>query len=189
MSVVASNLIMGPGTLYTGLFGATEPTDVSVNTTPQASAWTDVGGTDGGVTVNIDQKFTELMVDQIVDSVGRKLTQREVSFDTNLAEPTLTNLQTAMNGGTVVTGAGFAALDPLNITSATQPPYIALIMDGFAPSATTAFRRRIIGRRCVNTSKLTSAYSKDKQTFIPVSFNAHYVSASIPIFHVVDQTS
>jgi len=186
MSVTTTNLIMGPGTLYTGLFGATEPLDSAVNTTPQASAWTDLGGTDGGVTLSVDQKFTELMVDQIVDSVGRRLTQREVTFDTSLAEATLVNLQTAMNGGTTATGSGYATLDPLNVTSATQPTYIAAMMDGFAP---TSFRRRVIIRKALNVSKLQSSYAKDKQTFIPVTFNGHYVSAAIPVFHIVDQTA
>ena len=186
MSVTATNLILGPATLYTGLFGATEPLDTAVNTTPAASAWTDCGATDGGVKLTIDQKFTELTVDQVVDSLGRRLTQREIMVDTNLAEPTLANLSMAMNGGTQATGAGYASLDPLNVTSATQPTYIAVILDGYAPNG---FRRRVIIRKCLNTSSIQSAYAKDKETYIPVTFNGHYVSSSITPFHVVDQTS
>lgn len=186
MAVTATNLILGPGTLYIGTFGATEPLDSAVNTTPAVSAWTDLGATDGGVKLTIDQKFTELTVDQIVDSLGRRLTQREIMVDTNLAEPTLANLQTAMNGGTSATGSGFASLDPLNVTSATQPTYIAVLLDGYAPAG---FRRRIIIRKALNTSSIQSAYAKDKETYIPVTFNGHYVSNSITPFHIVDQTS
>jgi hypothetical protein len=186
MSVTATNLILGPGTLYTGAFGATEPTDATVNTTPQASAWTDAGATDGGVKLTIDQKFTELTVDQIVDSLGRRLTQREIMVDTNLAEPTLANLSIAMNGGTAATGSGWSSLDPLNVTSATQPGYIAVMLDGYAPAG---FRRRVIIRKALNTSSIQSSYAKDKETYIPVTLNGHYVSSSITPFHVVDQTS
>jgi hypothetical protein len=186
MSVTATNLILGPATLYIGAFGAAEPADTAVNTTPAASAWTDLGATDGGVKLTIDQKFTELTVDQIVDSLGRRLTQREIMVDTNLAEPTLANLSTSMNGGTSATGAGFASLDPLNVTSATQPTYIAVMLDGYAPAG---FRRRVIIRKALNTSSIQSAYAKDKETYIPVTFNGHYVSASITPFHIVDQTS
>lgn len=189
MAVTATNLTLGPGTLYTGAFGATEPADTAVNATPATSAWTDVGATDGGVKLSVDQKYTELSCDQIVDSVGRRLTQREITLDTNLAEVTLANLSTAMNGGTSATGSGFASLDPLNVTSATQPTYIALIMDGYAPGTTATWRRRVIARKCLNTSSLQLSYAKDKQTFIPVTFNAHYVSSSITPIHVVDQTS
>jgi hypothetical protein len=186
MSVTATNLILGPGTLYSGAFGATEPTDAAVNTTPQASAWTDMGGTDGGAKLTIDQKFTELTVDQVVDSLGRRLTQREIMVDTNLAEPTLANLSLAMNGCTAATGSGWSSLDPLNVTSATQPGYIAVILDGYAPAG---FRRRVIIRKALNTSSIQSAYAKDKETYIPVTFNGHYVSSSITPFHIVDQTS
>jgi hypothetical protein len=186
MSVTATNLILGPGTLYTGAFGATEPLDAAVNTTPQASAWTDCGATDGGVKLTIDQKFTELTVDQIVDSLGRRLTQREIMVDTNLAEPTLANLSLAMNGGTAATGSGWSSLDPLNVTSATQPGYAATLLDGFAPAG---FRRRVIIRKSLNTSSIQSSYAKDKETYIPVTFAGHYVSSSITPFHVVDQTS
>lgn len=187
MSVTANNMTQGPGTLYTGALGATEPSDTAVNTTPAASAWTDMGGTDGGVKFSVDQKYAVLACDQIVDEVGRRLTGRVTSFDTSLAEPTLVNLQQAINGGTMASGAGFATLDPVNATSATQPLYFAAILDGWAPGG--AFRRRIIGRRCLNTSKVDSMYTKDKQTYIPVVLNLHYVSSSIPTFHIQDQTS
>ena len=186
MSITATNLILGPGTLYTGAFGATEPADAAVNATPAASAWTDCGATDGGVTLTIDQKFTELTVDQVVDSLGRRLTQREIMIDTNLAEPTMANLSLAMNGSTQATGAGFASLDPLNVTSATQPTYTATILDGYAPAG---FRRRVIVRKVLNVSSIKASYAKDKETYIPVSFAGHYVSSSITPFHVVDQTS
>jgi hypothetical protein len=186
MSVTATNLILGPGTLYSGAFGAVEPADASVNTTPAASAWTDMGATDGGVKLTIDQKFTELTVDQVVDSLGRRLTQREIMVDTNLAEPTLANLSVAMNGGTQATGSGYATLDPLNVTSATQPTYVAVLLDGYAPAG---FRRRVIIRKALNTSSVQTSYAKDKETYFPVTFAGHYVSSSITPFHVVDQTS
>jgi hypothetical protein len=188
MTVTATNLTMGPGTLYVGVYGVSaEPADSAVNSAPAASAWTDAGGTDGGIKLMVDQKYAELTCDQIVDVVGRRLTSRDFSLETSLAEPTLANLQMAINGGTSSTGAGYSALDPLNATSATQPNYFPAIMDGFAPG--NAFRRRVIVRKGLNTAKVESAYSKDKQTFIPVEIHAHYVSSGTTPFHVVDQTS
>lgn len=186
MSVTITNLIQGPGTLFTGAFGAAEPADSAVNAVPAASAWTDLGATDGGVKLSVDQTYSELSVDQLVDAPGRRLTKREFMLDTNLAEPTLTNLSTALNGGTSASGTGWVSFEPNTATSATQPNYIAVIMDGYAPNS---FRRRVIGRRMLNTSKVESAYTKDKQTFIPVSFAGHYVSNSITPFHIVDQTA
>ena len=186
MAVTTTNLIMGPATLYVGAFSAVEPADTAVNTTPAASAWTDMGGTDGGVKLSIDQKYTELSVDQIVDRVGSRLTAREIMVATNLAEPTLANLSTALNGSTQATGAGFANLEPLYASSATQPTYIALLFDGYAPNG---FRRRVIVRKTLSTAKVETEYTKDKQTFFPVEFTAHYVTSSIAPFKVIDQTS
>lgn len=186
MAVTASNLILGPGTLYKGDFGATEPTDSAVNTTPATSAWTDVGGTSDGVKLTLAQTYTELEVDQIVDVVGRRLTKREFQIETNLAEPTLDNLALALNESAPTSGSGYEALDPTNATSATQPTYVALIFDGYAPSS---YRRRVIGRKMLSTNNTEFAYSKGAQTVFTVRFDGHYVSNNITPFHIVDQTS
>ncbi len=184
MAVTATNLTQGPGTLYTGLFGATEPADTAV-ASPPGAGWTDVGGTADGVTVNVMQEFSELSVDQIVDVPGRRLTKRDMSIATNMAEPTLENLAIATNGGTITTGAGYKKLEPGYATSATQPTYKALIFDGYAPGG---FVRRVIVRKALNTSNVEFAYKKDTQTFFTVSFNAHYVSSSIAPYIYVDGT-
>jgi hypothetical protein len=187
MSVTTTNLVLGPGKLYTGAFGATEPADSAVNTSPAASAWTDVGGTMGGMTVTVDQTYTELEVDQIVDSVGRRLTKREMTVTTSLAEQTLNNLSLILNGGTAASGSGWASFDPLTASSATQPTYIALLVDGWAPGG--AFNRRAIARRCLSTAKTEFLYTKDKQSVFACAFAAHYVSPSLAPIHWVDQTS
>lgn len=191
MAVTVSNLIMGPGTIYQGLFGATEPPDFNVNLTPPTSSWTDMGGTLNGITLSIDQSYTELMVDQLVDSIGRRLTKREFLVTTQLAEPTLANLSTSLNGSTQTSGATsaagtYATVEPLFATSATQPTYIALLIDGFAPNS---LRRRAIFRRMLSTAKVDTALDKAKQTVFTVTFNGHYVSAAIAPIHVVDQLS
>jgi hypothetical protein len=181
---------MGSGTLYQGSFGATEPADTAVNTSPPASSWTDMGATDGGLKFSIDQKFSTLTCDQLIDDVGSRLTSRAVMFSTNLAETTLANLKLAVNGGTSASGSGFASLDALNTSSASQVPYFAAILDGFAPApVSSTFTRRVVLRKVINASKVESQFAKDKMTFIPVEFKSHYVSPSITPFRWVDQTS
>ncbi len=160
MAVVVSNLIQGPGTLYRDAFGATEPADTQVNTSPAASAWTDVGGTQDGVTLTISQTLKELEVDQVVDVPGWRLTKRgatvEATVKTNMAEVTLDNLAASLNNATAtVTGVGFAAWQPPNDTSATQPNYTALLFDGFAPGG---FRRRVFLRRTLSVEDVGIAY-------------------------------
>jgi hypothetical protein len=184
MSVNASNLIMGPATAYSASFGATEPLDSTINATPSAP-WVDVGGTMGGIKLTVNQTYTELTVDQIVDTVGRRLTARDVQVATQFAEATLDNLAAALNGGTVTAGTTpvLKTYDPANAISATQPGYGALLFDGWGPSQ---FRRRVIVRKVLSMSSVDVEYTKSGQTVIPVTFGAHYVSASIPLFHIVD---
>lgn len=184
MAVDVTNLIAGPGTLYTGAFGATEPADSAVNTTPPSSTWTDVGGTQDGVTLNVIQEFFELEVDQIVDVPGRRLTKRDLQVQTNMAEPTLANLALALNGGTVTASAAYTTYDPSDDTSATQPTYKALIFDGYAPDG---FRRRVVVRKALSIEGVETSYQKDEQTLFPITFAAHFVSTSIKPFRVIDQ--
>jgi hypothetical protein len=185
-TIVATNLTQGPGDIYSGIVGAVEPIDVSVNAAPAASAWNGLGGTNGGVKLTITQTYDELVVDQIVDVVGRRKTKRDFQLDTVLAEPTMENLILSLNESPAITGSSYKSMEPTIDNSATQPNYFAIIFDGYAPGS---FRRRVIGRRMLSTNNLAFEYGKTQQTGFTVSFSAHFVSSSIKPFKVVDQTS
>ncbi|HET9234931.1 MAG TPA: hypothetical protein VFP10_12390 [Candidatus Eisenbacteria bacterium] len=187
MAVVTTNLIQGPATLYVDDFGATEPADTAV-ASPPGGTFTDVGGTQDGVTLRVATEWAELEVDQIAETPERRRTKVESVISTNLAEPTLDNLSRALNvdpdGAT--TGVGFEAIDvPGGSTALDSPYYQAILLDGRAPNAK---RRRVIARKCLNTADVESAYAKGDQTLIPVEFTAHYVSSSIGSVHIVDGT-
>lgn len=184
MAVTAANLIMGPGVLYVADFGTAEPADTAV-ADPPGVGWNDVGATLEGVTITINQEYTELAADQIVDPIGSRLTVRMMTLATQLAEATLDNLARAMNNELPTAGIGFTAFEPPNDNSATQPLYRAVLFDGFAPDG---LRRRVIGRRVLSTENVEAAHSKDGQTVFPVSFKAHFVSNAIRPFKVVDET-
>ena len=189
MAVTVTNLIMGPGTLYKGEFGtSTEPDDVDVseplNNTAVSGDWTDLGGTSGGVSLELEQDYTEMEVDQVVDIVERRLTKREFKINTSLAEPTLENFVIANNGGTVTSGSGWKAFDPKMDTSASQPTYISLIFDGIAPNS---LRRRVIARRVLSVAGIGQEYTKEDQTLFPVEFSCHYVDTNTPPFKYVDE--
>jgi hypothetical protein len=186
MAVTTTNLIMGPADLYIASFGAVEPTDTTVNTTPAASSWTDLGGTQDGVKLSIDQTYTPLEVDQIVDEPGARLTKRLFTVETNLAEATLENLKYLLNDGTAASGAGFKSFEPIYASSATQPTYRAIILDGYAPQQ---FRRRFVVRKVLSNDKVESTYKKDGQTLFTVKWQGFYVSASIAPFKLIDATS
>lgn len=195
MAANVVNLVQGPATVYIGNFGATEPANAAVNTTPQASAWTDVGGTTDGCEISINQEYKELEVDQVVDIPGRRLVKRDMSVKTNLAEPTLQNLLYALNdvnGGSLgASGAGYSGYyEPAFTDSATQPTYRAVILHGWAPgsgSNNQSKRRMVILRKVLSSDNVEFAYKKEDQTVFSVTWSVHYVSGSIAPFKIVDE--
>lgn len=187
MAVSVTNLTLGPGTLYKGDFEATEPDDEDVSNriedTSVSGDWEDLGGTNGGVALELEQEYTELEVDQVVDIVGRRLTKREFKITTSLAETTLENFLIVSNGGTITTGSGFKSYTPKMDTSASQPTYIALIFDGIAPAG---LNRRVLARRVLSVAGVEQEYTKEDQTLFPVEFSCHYVDSTTHPFKYVD---
>jgi|SRR6185369_956925 len=185
MGVTGSNLVQGPAILYYGAYQAAEPADSAVATAP-ASAWSDLGGTDDGITLSIGREFSELSIDQVLYIIATQPTKVDPVIKTSLAEATLANFAKAMNGGTVVTSSGYSTYDP-DITEANfQPTYFALIVDGWAPGS--AKRRRVIARKCLSIESIESAYKKDGKFMYPVSMRVHYIDSSTKPFHIVDAT-
>ena len=186
-NVTPGNLAMGPGDLYVAAFGAPEPLPQQINGTPASSAWTAVGGTQGGITLNTANTWKELDVDQIVETPARRLTKREHSIKTNLAEVTFANYVIAMSGGTISSDAaplgGGTAYDEYvddDVNSGDEPDYKAVLFDGWGSySGTGGLRRRVILRKCINTDNVEIKADKDGQTVYAVTFNSHYVSSAI----------
>jgi hypothetical protein len=188
MATTVSNLVLGPATLYVADFGTSEATLTtlsSLSAPVTAAGWRDVGGTTDGVTLTITQEYTQLEVDQVLDVPGSRLTKRELSVETNLAELTLDNLKTALNGGTITTGTGIQTYTPIVKPNTAEPSYLALIIDGNAPNGKP---RRIIVRKALSTDDVEFAYNKEDQAVYTVSFSAHFVSDTVAPFIIVDAT-
>lgn len=179
MSVTSTNLIQGPATLYVGAFGAEEP--LTVDAAPGVD-WVDVGGTRDGVELIIAKSYAVLSVDQIVDEIGRTVTERKVSVKTVLAEATLANLARVVNETAPSTGV----FTPDTGLAAFSPDYQAVLLDGIAPGGA---RRRIIVRKVLATDSVGTAYKKDGMTLLPVTFTGHWVSTSIAPFEIEDDAA
>jgi hypothetical protein len=187
------NICEGPADVYWAGFGTTEPADSAVTSSPSGS-WTGFGGTTDGTAVlfEVDLTYGDLTIDQLVDPVGARLTKREIMVTFAMEETTLNNMLVATNQlGTLSTQSNYTTLDPLTTGSATQPSYTALIIDGWAPTLPSgaAARRRIIARKAVATSKIQLEYQKTKPAQYAVSWKLYFVSNSIPLYHLVDQTA
>lgn len=182
-AIVPENLVWGPGDLYIADFGAVEPLDTALDELPDDAVWTYLGGTNGGATFTADLKYDRMDVDQVTERVGSRLTQADYMWSTSLAELTLENLATALNGPAVVTGASSVSYEPATGSSATQPVYRALLLDGWGPNSQ---RRRVIARKVLSVEKVETAFKKDGQSFFPVTFAGHYVSGSVKPFRIID---
>jgi len=115
-----------------------------------------------------------------------------MSITTKLSELTLANLYTTMNNiGSTGGGSGYNTLDIQVGTSSTQPSYLAMIIDGWAPQLNTGLPalRRIIVRKLLAEVKVTMSFDKKTQQSLDCTFSAYYVSGSISPVHLIDQTS
>lgn len=186
-TVNRENVLAGPGQLWRAIFSTSlvYPADTDI-ASPPGAGWTDVGGTSEGLTVTVNQTFFSKTVDQVADSLGEHLTERSVVAATSLAEGTLENLAFALNHDpalAVTTGAGFKKLELEAGQDAMRPVELAVIIDGWAPGGFK--KRRVTVRRVNSMEAVGSAYQKDGQFFIPVSFRALYVDAvTSPVAYV-----
>jgi hypothetical protein len=187
MAVTVTNLLQGPCDIYVAAFGATEPT-LGTWTAP-VSPWVDAGGTLGGVKLSVKMDFKPLEVDQVPDDVGQRMTKRTITVETMLAEATLANIKSLMNGGTDGTGTGYATFEPLSSTTAFQPTYSAILLRGPVPGSTATWVRHVICRKVLSTDGFEIEYAKDKQAGLKVKWSANYVSSSVAPFIVADQTA
>jgi hypothetical protein len=189
VAVVVTNLIQGPADLWHGWYGdVTEPGLTSLNDSPAGTGgWSDMGGTQDGVKLTVGLEWSELEVDQIVDIPGRRLTKRDAQIGANLAEGTLENMVRAMNGGVSATGTGYKTFEPvIDMNSAVEPDYAAIILDGIAPNG---LRRRVNGRKTLNIENMEGEYKKDGMFVIPTMFGTHFIADDTAPYRIQDATS
>lgn len=195
MGVNSQNLVMGPARLYYAAQGTAEPADATVTPdgwlTPPPAPWTDFGGTEGGVSLEIDTTYTDLEVDQEIMPVGARLTAMAMMVSAKLAEVTQQNMAVALNNITIAgSGSGYITLDVPVGSSTTQPQYSALIIDGWAPLLSTgqpALRRAIV-RKVLSTAKVTLTSDKKTQQSFDCQFKVFYVGSGINPIHIIDET-
>lgn len=196
MAVTPFNIIQGPGTLYVAAYGTSLAAYLGSNPGSVAvtSPFVDVGGTSGGITVEVDETLANIQVDQILDPVGARTTARTIQVTATLMETSLPQLQVALNGttgATLTSGTGWQEMDLVTTTSATQPLYSSIIVDGWAPtlSGGTAAKRRFIVQKTLSQPKIIQKFAMDGQATCDVTFTAFYVAPGTSPFTIVDQTA
>jgi hypothetical protein len=143
------------------------------------------------VLLEIGLTVKDFGAEQVIDPIAGRITKRVIQVTADLQEATLTNMQLAQNQLlTISQGAGYAVADPVTASSAGQPQYMALIIDGWAPTTDTAetqCRRRTVVRKCLSTSKVDLQYEKEKQVVYHTTWTGYYVSAGVAPYEITDQ--
>lgn len=188
MATNALNLIKGPARLWIGSFGVTEPTTANFTVEPTAG-WTDLGFTNGGVTLNLTREYSPFEVDQLTLSPGTAVVSEEISVATSLAEATVENLAIAMNSGTVATAATYKTYEPDDNLAGAPTAYKAIMLRGLAPANASgvAQTRVVILRKVLSTEGVELAYNKEDQTQLDVTFMGFWVSSSVRAYKIFDQ--
>lgn len=101
MSVQVNNIITGPGDLFIaerdgGNFPALPafdtPSGTAYDAFDDASAWTYLGATEGGVELSYEPTYGDIEIDQFLDAAKLRLENQTYNVTTQLMEATLANL-------------------------------------------------------------------------------------------------
>lgn len=177
MAVQTENLLMGPVDVFHGVFGVTEPVDAEA---APGVGLTDIGGTDGGVTLTLGQTYTPMTVDQVAMAVDARLTDETITVSTNMAEATLDNLRRARNvAADAATEFEFGG----ELITNSSPLFSAIVLRGLAPEGGP---RLVVVRRTLSTESIGVPFLKDGKTVFPVTWTAYFVSSSVRAVRVDD---
>ena len=105
-------LALGPGYLYAGPLGTTEPSDLVTPWATVSAAWLALGYTETGSEFDYNLNTGEVAVAEELDPVAIATTGRTSTVIFNLSQMTVTNLKLAMNGGVITVGTGIITIEP-----------------------------------------------------------------------------
>ncbi len=125
-----------------------------------AGAATDLGRTDGGISITVEREMKEVETDQDYGPVAAKETKRKIKLKLKLAEATLANLALAFNLPTTAVAAGVLRLGSVDADGENNR-CMYLYLDG--PAGAT---RAIWLPKCVITGNAEHAYKKDASTTV-----------------------
>jgi hypothetical protein len=186
MAIQAVNLMVGPGRLYYKPFDLTwDPATLIASAEPTFTGLTDIGATDDGINITVAKKYTNHVVDQTADWVASTITERSARAEVNLAEPTLTNLSLALNGGTTASvNPSWDKYEPNTDLVATQESYTTLVV---LSNTLGGKKRLLVLNKTLNVDDVAFSYKKDAKTMFGCSWGSHYVSDTVAPFIVYTQ--
>ncbi len=198
-----SDVLIGTGVLYVGAKGSTFPTEDAVDATAWAdndAAWTDVGYSEDGWSLEYDKTFEDIMVAEEIDPIKSVKTAQEIRLTGTLAQASMTAIKEAFGGGTITEdnttdfASGFDTYSPPSTDDFTEKS-LMLVTEG--PGGAV---RHFHIPRAVNVGAFTMAHQKAPQkVLLAVEFKIlvpDSVSTSVGttngkenLFKIIDNTN
>lgn len=186
MTRLASEVLIGPGTLYTAPYGTAFPLDPSV--TP-AGTWVEIGYSEEGWSFNVENTQEDVEVAEELDPIDILRTKRDVHVVGVAAQANLENIKTALGSGTIATSAGPPAVKTYTPGDTDALTKLAVLLRVSAPTVAGAAKVRDIKiPRAIPVSAVELSYKKapDKAS-IAVDFRV-VKEAGVALFTIVDLT-
>lgn len=169
---------LGPGQLRIAALGSAEPVDLA---TAWPAAWTVLGYTEEGSEFSYELATEPVEVAEELDALSTVTTGRNITVAFASAEPTVENLKTALNGGTIVTDV---AATPQYVTF--EPPDLGTetrVMIGFE---TEDAKARYVWRQCFQTGTISVQRRKGaSKATLPMEFSVEKPAAGGRPFKVI----
>lgn len=108
---------VGPGLLYVGPIGTSEPASPTA-TLP--SAWLAIGYTHEGHVFSTETTFEDIDVAEELDPVRTVATKRVTMVTFQAAEITASNMLAALNGGTLASATPYVTIEPPDLGAETR---------------------------------------------------------------------
>jgi hypothetical protein len=182
MALNIKNLLSGVARFYIGAAAnATTPDVMPLDSIGMGvtwgGTWADVGYTQDGVRVMINQTYNAITADQQLNPVLHIRTAVEEQIQTTLIESTLDNIKFITGRGTIATtaasGTPARGNRELTLAASNALQYVALGFEGQAPPNDKALPRRIMLPLCLATGnvevgQVLTDISKMQSTFMRV---------------------
>ncbi len=168
----AYEILTGVGTLYVAPADEAMP---DVDATP-AGNWSEMGETEGGVTVTPSQNINKLYTDQRTGPVKAVRDEEGLLIETNLVQATLENLAQVMGGQTVTDtppGASTIGTREMGMTRGGDVSEYALLFRGESQSPYgSSYPAQVYIPRGYFDGENGMEFTKDGDVLIPVAFEA-----------------
>lgn len=160
-------IIAGPGHVYLATTGTAFP---AVNADPVAGGWTDMGQTEGGVTVRHTQNIELITTDQYTAPVKGIRTEEGVEVEFALAEMTLERYKWALNNVAVTSVAGPPATKEIVLYRGVEVARHACLVRGPSPYMDAFMQYQV--PVVVQTEEPEVAFVKDDKSVLACVFTS-----------------